>query len=141
MRSPTQGEWIVGALIVGFVVYLAMRGKLGTYWSLLMGGAIAKAPAATTAPAASSGMGSVLGAIPGLGGIGALGGIFDGLFGSSADATQAPGSSSSTSSTGGTIQDVLSGNAVTGTVTSNGNAQGSIWQYVQHPIAIPAVSF
>jgi hypothetical protein len=34
----SQSEIIGGSLIAAFVVYLAMKGRLSVYWSLLMGG-------------------------------------------------------------------------------------------------------
>jgi hypothetical protein len=45
----SQSEVIVGALIVGFIVFLAVKGRLGAYWSLLVGGGAATGP--NTVPA------------------------------------------------------------------------------------------
>ena len=36
--SMSQSGLMVAALIGGFIVYLAMQGKLGTYWTLMTGG-------------------------------------------------------------------------------------------------------
>ena len=47
----SQSALMVAALIGGFVVFVAMQGKLGNYWSILLGGgagASATTPAATT---------------------------------------------------------------------------------------------
>ena len=49
--SMSQSGLMVAALIGGFVVYLAMQGKLGAYWTLMTGGG---GSSSTTAPAATS---------------------------------------------------------------------------------------
>jgi hypothetical protein len=48
--TMSQSGLMVAALLGGFVVYLAMAGKLAAYWSILMGGGATStaAPAATT---------------------------------------------------------------------------------------------
>lgn len=47
--SMSQSGLMVAALIGGFVVFIAMQGKLAAYWSILLGGgASATAPVATT---------------------------------------------------------------------------------------------
>jgi hypothetical protein len=48
--TMSQSGLMVAALLGGFVVYLAMAGKLAAYWSILMGGGASStaAPAATT---------------------------------------------------------------------------------------------
>jgi hypothetical protein len=48
--TMSQSGLMVAALLGGFVVYLAMTGKLAAYWSILMGGGATStaAPAATT---------------------------------------------------------------------------------------------
>jgi len=56
----TQSGWLAAALLAGFLLWLAMQGKLQAYWSILAGGAPAApatTPAAATAalPAASGG--------------------------------------------------------------------------------------
>jgi hypothetical protein len=48
----SQSSLMVGALIAGFVVYLAMNGKLATYWSILIGGG--STSATTTTPSATT---------------------------------------------------------------------------------------
>lgn len=62
--SLSQSGLMVAALLGGFVVFLAMQGKLATYWSILLGGgggststttgsspvASTTTPGATTAP-------------------------------------------------------------------------------------------
>jgi hypothetical protein len=58
----SQSGLMVAALLGGFVVFLAMQGKLGNYWSILMGGG-ASAPSTssgsgTTTPAPSPSTGS-----------------------------------------------------------------------------------
>ena len=45
-----QGTLLLGAIIVGFIAFLAMNGKLQTYWGLLMGGA---APSGSAGAAAA----------------------------------------------------------------------------------------
>lgn len=45
----SQSSLMIATLIAGFVVYLAMNGKLAAYWSILMGGGASATPAATTA--------------------------------------------------------------------------------------------
>lgn len=73
----SQSSWLAAALIGGFVLWLALNGKLPTYWDFLKGGG---AKAATPAPAASSsdsssggGFGSVISgilkAVPIIGGL------------------------------------------------------------------------
>jgi hypothetical protein len=54
--SMSQSGLMVAALIGGFVVFVAMQGKLSTYWSILLGGgASAATPGATpSVPGASS---------------------------------------------------------------------------------------
>jgi hypothetical protein len=48
--SMSQSGIMVAALLGGFVVFLAMQGKLANYWSILLGGgASATTGAATTA--------------------------------------------------------------------------------------------
>lgn len=46
----SQSGMIVAALVAGFVVYLAINGRLNTYWSLLTGGG------ATTASTSGTGL-------------------------------------------------------------------------------------
>lgn len=48
--SMSQSSVIGAALIGGFILYLMLQGKLGAYWSLLMGGsnAASAAPPTTT---------------------------------------------------------------------------------------------
>lgn len=81
----SQSGLMIASLLAGFVVYLAIKQRLGVYWSILIGGgaaassttptAIAPAPSSTTtAPAtttpsnASLGLPSSLGSFFGLGG-------------------------------------------------------------------------
>ena len=55
--SMSQSGLMVAALIGGFIVYLAMQGKLGTYWTLMTGGggsSTAAAPAATSPSATTT---------------------------------------------------------------------------------------
>jgi hypothetical protein len=64
VKSPTvllpsvgmsQSGLMVAALIGGFVVFIAMQGKLASYWSILLGGSSSPtSPATTVAPAPSS---------------------------------------------------------------------------------------
>ena len=44
----SQAEWIVAAIVAGFLLFLAIKGKLGNYWRLLTGGGKAAAPAVAT---------------------------------------------------------------------------------------------
>jgi hypothetical protein len=57
LRSPSvllpsvgmsQSGLMAAALFGGFFLWLMMQGKLGTYWSILLGGGSAAAPATTT---------------------------------------------------------------------------------------------
>ena len=61
----SQSAVMVGALIGGFVVFLALQQKLGVYWAILIGGgSSATTPAATTptpSPTIPSSQGSILG--------------------------------------------------------------------------------
>jgi hypothetical protein len=94
LRSPSpllpnvgmsQSGLMVAALIGGFIVFIAMQGKLATYWSILLGGGAATGststtttPSATTpsatTPSTSTTIPSSLGSLFGLGGTGASGG-------------------------------------------------------------------
>lgn len=56
----SQSEVIAVTLVGGFVLYLAMAGKLGAYWSLLTGGGAASAAATTP----STGSGATTGSTP-----------------------------------------------------------------------------
>ena len=49
----SQSEWIAAAILAGFLIYLAIKGKLATYWSFMTGGGTA-APASSTSSAAST---------------------------------------------------------------------------------------
>ena len=49
-----QSSVFAGALIGGFVLYLAMQKRLGAYWSLIMGGSGATAPSTGTGSVISS---------------------------------------------------------------------------------------
>lgn len=60
--TMSQSGIMVGALLAGFVVYLAMTGKLAAYWGILMGGGAsatatpttgATSPTTSTSPATS----------------------------------------------------------------------------------------
>ena len=50
--SMSQSSVLGAALIAGFVVWLMMKGKLGAYWSLLMGGAAGPTATSTSTGAA-----------------------------------------------------------------------------------------
>jgi hypothetical protein len=54
----SQSEWIAVAILAGFLIFLAIKGKLANYWSLLTGGAAA-------GTASSSSTASTTGAIAG----------------------------------------------------------------------------
>jgi hypothetical protein len=60
--SLSQSGLMVAALLGGFVVFLALQGKLGNYWSILLGGgasATSSTSSGTTTPATpSTGSGS-----------------------------------------------------------------------------------
>lgn len=43
-----QSSLMAGALLAGFVVYLAMNGKLAAYWSILIGGGSGSAASSAT---------------------------------------------------------------------------------------------
>jgi hypothetical protein len=61
----SQSEWIAVAIVTGFLLFLAMKGRLANYWALLTGGtggATGAAPAATpTGIAASIATGGAVG--------------------------------------------------------------------------------
>jgi hypothetical protein len=50
----SQSQVMIGALLAGFFVYLAMAGKLAAYWSILIGGGSGQAAAQVGAPAATT---------------------------------------------------------------------------------------
>jgi hypothetical protein len=54
--SLSQSGLMIAALLGGFVVFLAMQGKLGNYWSILMGGGASSTSTAstTTSPSTST---------------------------------------------------------------------------------------
>lgn len=61
----SQSAVMVGALIGGFVVFLALNQKLGAYWSILIGGSASAAAPATTSATPSTSTGSTTsGSIP-----------------------------------------------------------------------------
>lgn len=64
----SQSEWIVVAIVAGFLVYLASKQRLGAYWSLLVGGGTPAAAKAAPANAAGAVAGGFLGGQPGAGG-------------------------------------------------------------------------
>jgi hypothetical protein len=61
----SQSEWIAVAILAGFLIFLAIKGKLANYWSLLTGGAAAGTSASSTSSTATSAVGSVAGAAAG----------------------------------------------------------------------------
>ena len=52
----SQSGWIAAALLGGFIVYLAIKGRLGTYYGFLVGGSTAGSVSSSAPP--SSGTGS-----------------------------------------------------------------------------------
>lgn len=52
--SMSQSGLMVAALIGGFVVWLALSGKLATYWSILIGGGASSTASTSAAPATPS---------------------------------------------------------------------------------------
>jgi hypothetical protein len=52
--SMSQSGLMVAALVGGFVVFLAMQGKLGNYWSILLGGGASATTGAATSPTATT---------------------------------------------------------------------------------------
>jgi hypothetical protein len=56
--SMSQSTVMVGALFAGFLVWLAMNGKLQAYWALLLGGGSSTASTASTPATTSSSGGS-----------------------------------------------------------------------------------
>ena len=67
----SQSEWIGAAIIAGFFIFLAMKGKLATYWRLLTGGGrtaddiMGLVPVAGAASSAGSIVGGLAGAAAG----------------------------------------------------------------------------
>lgn len=72
MRQLSQSEWIAVAILAGFLVFLAIKGKLANYWSLLTGGAASAASSSSSSSSAGSSVGGLAGAVTG--GLGAIGG-------------------------------------------------------------------
>jgi hypothetical protein len=62
----SQSELIGGALIGGFVLYLAMNNRLQAYWSILMGAGAGAGAGAPTAPATPPGSSPAPGSSPGV---------------------------------------------------------------------------
>jgi hypothetical protein len=100
----SQSEWIVAALVAGFLVFLAMKGKLARYWSLLIGGGTG-----ASSPSSSSGTSPL-----------AIGG---GLVGSIAGGLSGPAAAVPSGS-------VSTGTAVTGTTTSGGQTTQQGYSYL-----------
>jgi hypothetical protein len=50
----SQSEWIAVAILAGFLIFLAIKGKLANYWSLLTGGAAAGTSSTASSSTASS---------------------------------------------------------------------------------------
>lgn len=124
MRPLSQSEWIVAAILGGFFVYLAIRGKLGNYWSLMVGGGSGAAAKGAAAQAGSAqGGGGLLGQ-----GLGSLLDIWGG--GPTSSSSSSPGDTP-------TVGDVLAGNATTGTVTQGGDARGAIFRNIPGASSVP----
>lgn len=81
----SQSEWIVGAIVAAFLLWLAAKQRLGVYWSLFSGGG------ASTSSAAGSSAGSAIG--------GAVGGAVNAVTGAVSSAATPTSSTSGTSST------------------------------------------
>jgi len=62
-----QSELLAGALVGGFVLYLAMQNRLATYWALLTGGASGASTSeqGSTAVSPASAVGQVAGQLAG----------------------------------------------------------------------------
>jgi hypothetical protein len=109
----SQSEWILIAILAGFLVYLAIKGKLGVYWTLLTGGAAASSSTSST----SSTVGSVAGAVAGA------------VTGSAVP----PGASSSAST---------ASSSVGGTITNNGQTVATTFPTIPGTsVAMPQVTF
>jgi hypothetical protein len=52
--SMSQSGLMVAALVGGFVVFVAMQGKLANYWSIMLGGGASSATPAATTPTTTS---------------------------------------------------------------------------------------
>ena len=98
----SQSEWIGAAIIAGFLIFLAMKGKLATYWRMLTGGAIATKGGAggTAGGGAGSTIGGILGGLAGPG-LGNLGSVLGGAVSGEADASAIPGAIGGTITQGG----------------------------------------
>src|SRR5262245_25749350 len=113
----SQSEWIVASVIAGFVLFLALKGKLGTYWSLLIGGG-------SGAKSSSPSGGASAATNP----LGIAGGLAGGVFGDAASAatTAAQGA----------------GGTVTGSVTQGGQTKQQGWSLLPGILPeLPPVSF
>ena len=115
----SQSEWIGGAIIAGFLIFLAMKGKLATYWRLLTGGGTGKAASSGAGASTGSTIGGIVGGLvgPGLGGVGAaIGGGGD---------------------VGGAI-----GGAVQGTITGDGQTSSTTFPMIPGGmLSLPGVKF
>jgi hypothetical protein len=58
----SQSEWIAVAILAGFLIFLAIKGKLANYWSLLTGGAAAGTASSSTASTTGTIAGAAAGA-------------------------------------------------------------------------------
>lgn len=61
----SQSEWIAVAILAGFLIFLAIKGKLANYWSLLTGGAATGAASSAASSSAASSAGGAAGSILG----------------------------------------------------------------------------
>lgn len=100
----SQSSLMIASLLGGFLVYLAMNGKLAAYWSILIGGGSSSAStgATTTTPAASTNTSSSTSTTtPNVSTLPAtLGGALGGLGGTTSTATTATGGTGTPVGTG-----------------------------------------
>jgi len=126
----SQSAWIAATIVAAFLLFLALRGKLNAYWSLLIGGgAPAGSPGAQ--PASGGGASSTAPTSP----LDIAGGLVGGIAGggaAGAAGSNLPGGASSTT-TGGTVSGTVTGSGQTST------QQWSVWPGVLPPL--PQVVF
>jgi len=131
-----QSAWIAAAIVAAFLMFLAIKGKLGAYWSLLVGGGAPKgSPGATPASGASGA------STPGTSPLDIAGGLVGGIGGGG---LTLPGSGSSPTPTSPQPGSVTGQQPDTfsGTVTGSGQTSTQQWSLLPGVLPpLPSVSF
>ena len=118
----SQSEALLAAIFVGFMLYLAAKGKLRAYWSLLVGGGSGAAPASVPGvanPAPQAGGPSL-----------------------PSSAAPSPGTPPIVPSPLPSGSGAPPTGTVTGTVTGSGQSTGQLWPFLPGTLPpLPSVSF